>query len=794
MAYLGITSLPNPGAKPLRFTYPGDNKGTLNGFLYHNTDGSLSAGSWKEGTGVTCYYSPQDARRELTAAELYARAGHAKDDHPYLVKKHIDSLSLGNLRYPPKQSGPRLVIPILAKGNVISLQYIDPLQEPSKWFKKGTNPQEGYYPFGNLTDSTAILLCEGWATGLSLHLETSIATVVAFSAGNMVKCAIKLRREYPLARILICADNDAAGKKYGKAASRAIGEKMVHPSKSGEDYNDLWARQETFKPHILEALEPEANTPESHGESMFIVTKEGAKPGLYKVTASCPIWVCSLIDYHTLYKGTELHYGVTILTHNGAKNIIINGAWINSTCEPLRKWFERMGGSIDYSCAKLLAKYLTSTPPPNIKDAIERQGWNNGQYYIGTEDGAVFTPKLGMVCRGALNDWQLLTPYLVTPISRAMLMCAFAPPLLAESGMPGAGIHLYGASSTGKSTMARICASVWGGEEYMNSWRATGNFIESACVEANDALLVLDELSVADLGTVQSTIYCIANGQGKGRLDKDSMPRSIRRWRTFCISTGESSIQSVAQAADMDNQGASLRLLNILLRDPILANQDDIDAIENIVRHNYGVAIQEFIRGLTDTRIQHALKRVREDERWQFPKETPQATRVSRVFEMILAAAFIASQQGILMWTKDDIFADLCEMYALWEDGLSQEGDAHPGMSAEERSILSSICDFVEKHGDTNFRSEGQPYTAAGCRYGWRTVEPNGKGVDVTVYWFLPFALREALPRGRRRDIMLANRILDKYGFFYRISKERKMVKATFDGVQRDVYAICPRR
>ena len=53
-----------------------------------------------------------------------------------------------------------------------------------------------------------VRLCEGWATGASLHEATGLPVVAAMDAGNLGPVAELLRRSYPDAAITIVADND----------------------------------------------------------------------------------------------------------------------------------------------------------------------------------------------------------------------------------------------------------------------------------------------------------------------------------------------------------------------------------------------------------------------------------------------------------------------------------------------------------------------------------------------------------------------------------------------------------
>ena len=59
-------------------------------------------------------------------------------------------------------------------------------------------------------------LCEGYATGVSLHMATQKPVAVAFDAGNLEIVAEKLREKFPHAQIVICADTDHAVKRDGR--------------------------------------------------------------------------------------------------------------------------------------------------------------------------------------------------------------------------------------------------------------------------------------------------------------------------------------------------------------------------------------------------------------------------------------------------------------------------------------------------------------------------------------------------------------------------------------------------
>jgi Domain of unknown function (DUF927) len=130
---------------------------------------------------------------------------------------------------------------------------------------------------------------------------------------------------------------------------------------------------------------------------------------------------------------------------------------------------------------------------------------------------------------GTLEGWKTGVASLATGNVLAVLSIssAFASPLLRLAGYESGGIHLWGPSSIGKTTLARGCASVWSrGDETggFGSWRATANGLDGTLAGASDIGLAFDEISMVDGAELYQMIYMIAGGVGKARMN-----RAIRR-------------------------------------------------------------------------------------------------------------------------------------------------------------------------------------------------------------------------------------------------------------------------
>lgn len=115
----------------------------------------------------------ETAQLALTKWKSYPETGKS----PYLVKKNVEAFGI---RYHKEC----VVIPLKGiNGKLWSLQSIQP--DGAKRFLPGGKKKGCFHLIGSLEDGKPILICEGYATGASLHMATKQTTVVAFDAGNV---------------------------------------------------------------------------------------------------------------------------------------------------------------------------------------------------------------------------------------------------------------------------------------------------------------------------------------------------------------------------------------------------------------------------------------------------------------------------------------------------------------------------------------------------------------------------------------------------------------------------------
>jgi putative DNA primase/helicase len=175
------------------------------------------------------------------AAKMWEQAHETS--HHYGVRKQVGTEGTRVLNG-------ELLIPLRhGPGPIVGLQRI--MADGEKKFLKGTPISGAYTVLGKPTKTGPVVICEGWATGMSIRAATGYCIVVAFNAGNLTNVAKKIRAALPEAEIIIAADDDAftdgnPGVKAASEAAREIRASFAMPIWAGErdkdtDFNDLHA-------------------------------------------------------------------------------------------------------------------------------------------------------------------------------------------------------------------------------------------------------------------------------------------------------------------------------------------------------------------------------------------------------------------------------------------------------------------------------------------------------------------------------------------------------------------------
>jgi len=471
---------------------------------------------------------------------------------------------------------------------------------------------------------------------------------------------------------------------------------------------------------------------------------------------------------------------------------------LRGSCEELRGELLASGVEIEQRNRAQLADYLQWETPKKVITAATKTGWtqNGGAFVlkdrvIGADN--VYFQSESPLSEGAArtggnyHEWRKMAGFCEgNPVLMVSLCVPLAAPLLAKVVRDSGGVHWVGDSSIGKTTALCVGASIWGGEDFKRTWRATGNGLEGVAAQLSDTCLCLDEINEADPKEIGAIVYSLGNGVGKTRASRIGAARRVHRWRLTLLSTGERSISAMMQEGGKQAKAGQLvRLLNIPaarqfgIFDTLHDFEDgrqmaDYFKAESAKHFGYaGVKFVEHIINQGNADFGAILAQIET----QFGHTDSQAARAASRFALYAMAGELAIEAGILPWEQGAAL-DACKtMFKQW---LTLHGSG----ATEDKQILQGINDYILRFGDTRFTDKGGGHPPKTERAGWYTDGPGGR-----VYMFTSAALKEA---GGNYDFNRVLSALDGAGWIVERDKDKRSKKTTIHGEKINLYWVKP--
>ncbi|MQT96586.1 virulence-associated E family protein [Pseudomonas helleri] len=233
----------------------------------------------EEGKRRAAEIAANASRRAANRASSLFKRMPEKGRSAYLDRKQIIGIGV---RYAPR-SGALLVPMSNARDQIVGLQVIYPEKQPD------TGRDKSYWPYGMSKEGAfhligphpepgePVLVCEGYATGVSLHMATSLTVAIAFDAGNLLPVSKLMRERFPGCPLIICRDDDwktkrpngdpwNPGEEKATNAALIVGGQVVAPVFSAEreikwtDFNDLHCAEglDAVRRQVLSVVRPPA--------------------------------------------------------------------------------------------------------------------------------------------------------------------------------------------------------------------------------------------------------------------------------------------------------------------------------------------------------------------------------------------------------------------------------------------------------------------------------------------------------------------------------------------------------
>jgi uncharacterized protein (DUF927 family) len=392
------------------------------------------------------------------------------------------------------------------------------------------------------------------------------------------------------------------------------------------------------------------------------------------------------------------------------------------------------GVEISHANRRKVLEYLSAEQPADFLRCATRTGWYSHTTFVLTEE--IITAKncpsqdkvwfqaaaktAEYLRGGKFENWRdhvaakaVGNNYLTFAI--AFSLCG---PLLQPLGLRGLGVHLFGDSTTGKTSVSEAAASAWGhGHDFLQTWNLTANGIETVCVEHTDTFLGLDEIKEIDARDLDRVAYSVVNGQGKIRSDRTGAAKSPHLWRVALFSTGEYSIRARLAEAGIDiKTGQELRLVDLPVTDEKFGIFSKLhgagspaqfaNKLRSSASQDYGHAGPRQVEAI----LGYSTEQLRQEHDKiiaLFKTSSAQERRVAEMFAAVALAGEIAAHNEIVPWSVATT-PDFCEsdsanaavaLFNRWRDNRSNSAS----FSNEHSRIIEAVADAFERHTDSRF-------------------------------------------------------------------------------------------
>ena len=249
-------------------------------------------------------------------------------------------------------------------------------------------------------------------------------------------------------------------------------------------------------------------------------------------------------------------------------------------------------------------------------------GWadNNSKFIVGeteySADGDFHSPPsavtkgiaqfLGPV--GSLEKWQEVFNLYGQPGLEAhafAALTAFGAPLLKFLGQSGAFINLiHPTSGTGKTTILRMCNSVWGSPDRLCSIKDdTLNARMLRMGVHNNLPVTIDEITNMKAEEFSAFVYAGSQGRGKDRVKASSneLRHNATTWQTIMLCSSNASFYEKLGVLKTSPDGEMMRVIEYKIEPSTIIAPDVAKSMfDHQLAQNYGHAGQIYARWLVN--------------------------------------------------------------------------------------------------------------------------------------------------------------------------------------------------
>lgn len=434
--------------------------------------------------------------------------------------------------------------------------------------------------------------------------------------------------------------------------------------------------------------------------------------------------------------------------------------------------------------------YLTTDNTDADTDAHPHE-WRTNRVSFRPPDPGGLQLARGFHASGTYEGWldavRVVTGF---PIVALGFYASFVPPLMHIMKISNFILDFAYGTSTGKTTLMRVAASVWGCADesqvhtVLHTWDTTRTWRERAAATLNHLPFFLDDTKKAkSREDVSQTIYDIASGRGRGRGTVTGTAETSS-WQTVLFSTGEAPATSFGEHGGAHARALSTHSLVWGASDERTGRM--VNKLKAGLVLNYGHAGPRFVQWLIRNRNRwDEFRNIYAASHERYIKRAGDravAVRMAEYFAAIDTAAQLVHEALDLPWAYSDPVHNLY-------DALTQEASVADRAESALRLALehaaSNQQSFYGRHVLDHEDNPRQPPA------GWLGHWPDGD--DFSHVGFIETKLHEILRRHGHEDPHALIRLWRDKGWL-RMTKEKsgiqRHLRARIDGANTYVVAI----
>lgn len=341
-------------------------------------------------------------------------------------------------------------------------------------------------------------------------------------------------------------------------------------------------------------------------------------------------------------------------------------------CRELRNRGVQIATGSEHALAFALGHWAERLEPP-VVTLVRSSGWHsdtayvNGHQIFGAPSWFVDEQSAGIADRqgrkGTLEGWRqgverlaLQSKGLLAAIAQS-LAGALIEPLQLDPYI----LHLWVDSTQGKSTAARLAASIWGSpDQTFKSWNTTRQSPEALAEQFNGACLVLDDTARVDFDPARfaQVVHALCSPIGRSSLGQGRSLNEQRRWRCTILSTGEISIRQ--KLGEHYQGGHRVRALDLFCTHGNLARDDrHAEELRDFCHAEYGVVGDAWIEYLLRPGVLGQIKvnyRFWREKTIALAGQGSEEGRIAAQLAVIAVALQHATSAGLLDVSHDQIY------------------------------------------------------------------------------------------------------------------------------------------